>query len=84
MAAAQRPVTEEALNETASEAAWKSIPSWFIYGDEDKNIPPQALGFMAERAKSKHTDVVKGASHALMVSQPEAVAKLIERAATAQ
>ncbi len=84
MAAAQRPVTEEALNETASEAAWKSIPSWFIYGDEDKNIPPQALAFRAERAKSKHTDVVKGASHALMVSQPEAVAKLIERAATAQ
>lgn len=83
MAAAQRPITEEALNEAASEAAWRSVPSWFIYGDADKNIPPQVLAFMAERAKSKHTDVMKGASHAVMVSHPEAVAKLIERAATA-
>lgn len=82
MAAGQRPVTEAALNEAASAAAWKSIPSWFIYGDKDKNIPPQALSFMAERASSRQTEVVQGGSHAVMVSNPKAVAKMIERAAT--
>jgi pimeloyl-ACP methyl ester carboxylesterase len=81
MAATQRPVTEAALSEAAPTPAWKTIPSWFIYGDRDKNIPPQALGFMAERAHSKQTVVVNGASHVVMVSKPQAVAKIIESAA---
>ncbi|WP_423203730.1 alpha/beta hydrolase [Pseudomonas kribbensis] len=81
MAATQRPVTEAALNEAASEPAWKTIPSWFVYGDKDKNIPPQAMAFMAERAHAKKTVVVKGASHVVMVSNPKAVASLIEAAA---
>jgi len=84
MAATQRPVTEAALNEAASEPAWKSIPSWFVYGDKDKNIPPQAMAFMAERAHAKKTVVVKGASHVVMVSNPKTVASLIESAATAK
>jgi pimeloyl-ACP methyl ester carboxylesterase len=82
MAAGQRPVTDIALNELASSAAWKSIPSWFIYGDADRNIPAQVLAFMADRAHAKQTEVVKGASHAVMVSNPKAVAKLIRQAAT--
>jgi pimeloyl-ACP methyl ester carboxylesterase len=82
MAAGQRPATEAALNASATAAAWKSTPSWFIYGDQDKNIPPQALGFMAERANSKQTEVVRGGSHVVMISNPKAVAKMIERAAT--
>jgi pimeloyl-ACP methyl ester carboxylesterase len=81
MAAAQRPVTVEALNEPATEPAWKTIPSWFVYGDKDKNIPPQAQAFMAERAHSKQTVVVKGASHVVMISNPKVVAQLIEKAA---
>jgi len=84
MAATQRPVTEAALNEAASEPAWKTIPSWFVFGDKDKNIPPQAMAFMAERAHAKKTVVVKGASHVVMVSNPKAVASLIEAAATAK
>lgn len=82
MATAQRPITEGALTEHGTNAAWKTIPSWFVYGDADKNIPPQALGWMAERAGSKGTVVVKGASHVVMISHPEAVAKIIEDAAT--
>jgi pimeloyl-ACP methyl ester carboxylesterase len=82
MAAAQRPITEAALNEAPTKSAWKKIPSWFIYGDNDKNIPAQAIAFMASRAHSKQTVVVKGASHVLMVSNPEPVAKLIETAST--
>ncbi len=81
MAATQRPIQETALNEAQTEAAWKKIPSWFIYGDADKNIPPKALAFMAARAHSQDTVVVKGASHVVMVSNPEPVAGLIEKAA---
>ena len=81
MAAGQRPITEAALTEKSGAPAWKNLPSYFIYGDGDKNIPAQALGFMAERADSKRTVVVKGASHVVMFSQPQAVADLIEEAA---
>jgi len=81
MAAGQRPVTEAALKEPAGEAAWKNVPSYFVYGDADKNIPPAAMAWMAERAKSKETVVVKGASHVLMVSHPETISKVIEDAA---
>lgn len=83
MAATQRPVTEAALNEKSGDAAWKTIPSYFIYGTADKNIPPQAIAFMAKRARAKDVVVVKGASHVVMVSHPEAVAHLIEEAARA-
>jgi pimeloyl-ACP methyl ester carboxylesterase len=84
MAATQRPITEAALNEKQTEAAWKTIPSWFVYGDKDKNIPPQASAFMAARAHSRETVVIEGASHVVMVSNPAPVAKLIERAAEPQ
>ena len=84
MAATQRPIAEAALNEKSGDAAWKTIPSWFIYGDADKNIPPQAIAFMAKRADAKDVVVVKGASHVVMVSHPAAVAKLIETAASAK
>lgn len=81
MAATQRPIKAAALSETAPAPAWKAIPSWSIYGSADLNIPPQAMGFMAERAKARKTVVVKGGSHALMVSHPREVAALIEDAA---
>ncbi len=81
MAAGQRPITEAALTEKSGKPAWKALPSYFVYGDGDKNIPAQALAFMAERAGSKHTVVVKGASHVVMVSKPAVVAALIEEAA---
>jgi pimeloyl-ACP methyl ester carboxylesterase len=84
MAATQRPITEAALNEPQTGAAWKNIPSWFIYGDKDKNIPPEASAFMAARARSRETVVIKGASHVVMVSNPTPVAKLIENAAEAE
>jgi len=84
MAATQRPVTEAALNEPSGKASWKWIPSWFVYGDNDKNIPPKVQAFMSERAHSRQTVVIKGASHVTMVSHPATVSKLIERAAEAK
>ena len=82
-AATQRPITDVAFAEPATEPAWKKIPSWFVYGDGDTAIPPQALAFMAERAHPKETVVVPGASHVVMVSHPDAVAEVIEHAAIA-
>ncbi|MBT2767638.1 alpha/beta hydrolase [Stenotrophomonas sp. ISL-67] len=84
MAAGQRPVTDAALHEASTSAAWNTIPSWFVYGSADLNIPPAALAFMAERAHSRKTVVINGASHVVMVSHPAEVAALIEQAALAK
>lgn len=84
MAATQRPVTQAALAETLGGAAWKTLPSYAVYGSEDRNIPPAVMRFMAERAHSRKTVVIDGASHALMVSHPAEVAALIEEAASAR
>ncbi|EQB16487.1 alpha/beta fold hydrolase [Novosphingobium lindaniclasticum] len=84
MAAGQRPVTDAALSEASTAPAWKHVPSWFVYGDADRNIPPAAMRFMAQRAGARETLVVKGASHVVMVSHPAEVAGVIERAAAAQ
>lgn len=84
MAVAQRPVAEAALGETNKGASWKQVPSYFVYGTADKNIPAAALEFMAKRAGSRNTVVVKDASHVVMTSNPEPVAALIERAISEQ
>lgn len=84
MAAGQRPVTVKALNEPfAATPAWKSVPSYFIYGSADKNIPAAAIEFMAKRAAAKKTVAINGASHVVMTSHPAEVAELIEAAAAA-
>ncbi|MGB3328858.1 MAG: alpha/beta hydrolase [Thermomicrobiales bacterium] len=77
MAATQRPVTEAALTEGAGEPGWKSIPSWFVYGELDKNIPAQTVAYMAERAGAKQSVEVPGASHVVMISQPQKVVDVI-------
>jgi pimeloyl-ACP methyl ester carboxylesterase len=79
MAATQRPVTEFALSEglPTAEPAWKSLPSWFVFGDQDLNIPAALHRFVAERAGSKGTTEIAGASHAVSVSEPDAVTSTI-------
>lgn len=79
MAVTQRPVTSAALEEGASEPAWKTIPSWVLVATQDLNIPPQTQRFMAERANA-HTVEVR-ASHAVSVSRPDAVAQILQEAA---
>ncbi len=83
MAVTQRPVTEGALTEASGEPAWKTIPSWVIYGEQDKNIPAAAVEFMAKRAGAKKTVAIPGASHVVMLSHAREVARLIDEAATA-
>jgi pimeloyl-ACP methyl ester carboxylesterase len=82
MAATQRPVTLAALQEPTRTAAWKTLPSYMIYGSADRNIPAAAMKFMAERAHARKTVVVEGASHVVMISHPHEVAALIEDAAS--
>ena len=83
MAAAQRPIAMAALKEVSGTPSWKAIPSWFVYGSLDKNIPPALQPFMAKRASAKKTVEVPGASHVVMTSHPAVVANLIEEAAAA-
>ncbi|GHJ48279.1 alpha/beta hydrolase [Catellatospora sp. TT07R-123] len=83
MAVTQRPIAQAALAEKAEAAAWKTIPSYFVYGSADKNIPAAVQDFMAKRAGAKETVVVGDASHVIMVSHPDVVAKMIQDAATA-
>jgi pimeloyl-ACP methyl ester carboxylesterase len=79
MYATQRPVTELALTTglPATAPAWASIPSWFVIGDADLCIPAELQRFLANRAGAKSVREVPGASHAISVSQPDAVAAAI-------
>jgi pimeloyl-ACP methyl ester carboxylesterase len=82
MAATQRPVTLQALEEPAGERPlWKELPSWFLIAAEDRNIPAALQHHMAERAGARRTIEIAGASHAVAVSQPDATAQLILEAA---
>jgi pimeloyl-ACP methyl ester carboxylesterase len=84
MAVTQRPITQAALTDPSGAAAWRSIPSWFVFGSADRNIPAAAHRFMARRAGAKRIVEVRGASHAVGVSHPGAVAELIVQAANAR
>ena len=79
MANSQVPWGVVALNGAVTEPAWKSKPSWYLVSTEDRMIPPAAQRSMSKRAGSDAVEV-KG-SHAVYVSQPQAVADLIKKAA---
>ena len=80
MADSQVPWGLNALGGAVSEPAWKAKPSWYLLTTEDRMIPPGAQRLMSKRAGATVVEV-KG-SHAVYVSQPQAVAHLIEQAAT--
>ena len=80
MADSQVPWGVDALGGTISEAAWRSKPSWYLVATDDRMIPPPAQRSMAERAGA--TVVEAAASHSIYLSQPAAVAELIEQAAS--
>ena len=73
MAVTQRPVTQEALVEPSGDRPlWKELPSWFVFGEEDRNIPAALERYMAERAGAHRTIEIPGASHAVPVAHPSA------------
>ena len=77
---AQVPWGVDALGESISEPAWKSKPSWYLIATEDRMIPPPAQQQMSARAGSTVVEAV--GSHSIFLSQPAAVAELIETAAS--
>ena len=79
MAATQRPVAGAALQEQATAAGWKTIPSWYLVSEQDNGVSPEAQRFMADRMKAT-TESING-SHAAFIAQPRKVAQFIERAA---
>ena len=84
MAITQRPITEAALFEPSGDRPlWRSVPSWFIFGELDHNIPAGAHRIMAGRADAQRTIEVPGASHVVGVSHPAETAQLVFEAAGA-
>jgi pimeloyl-ACP methyl ester carboxylesterase len=79
MADSQVPWGVEALEGKITAPAWKTTPSWYLVVTDDKMIPPPAQRFMSERAGSTVVEVP--GSHAVYVSNPQAVAALIAKAA---
>ncbi len=79
MADSQVPWGLEALGGAISQPAWKAKPSWYLVSTDDKMIPPPAQRLMSQRAGAKVVEA-KG-SHSIYVSQPQAVASIIEMAA---
>ena len=79
MADSQVPWGEAALGGTINEPAWKTKPTWYLLTTADKMIPPDAQRMMSRRAGA--TVIEATGSHAIYVSQPQAVAALIETAA---
>ncbi|MFJ4541936.1 alpha/beta fold hydrolase [Streptomyces tibetensis] len=82
LAVTQRSVRVQALTaELSGTPAWRTLPSWAVVATQDHAIPGQAQEFMAERAGSHIVRI--DASHAVSISQPDAVADLIIEAAKA-
>jgi pimeloyl-ACP methyl ester carboxylesterase len=79
MWAVQQALAGSAFADVMGVPAWKSLPSWYLVATEDEAIPPDAERQFAARMGA--TTVEVAASHVAMVSHPEDVAGLIERAA---
>src|SRR3954447_3789830 len=80
MADSQVPWGVAALEGAVTDPAWRAKPSWYLVASDDRMIPPAAQRAMAERAGATVTEVP--GSHSVYVSQPKAVASLIEQAAS--
>jgi pimeloyl-ACP methyl ester carboxylesterase len=78
MADSQVPWGVDALAGAITEPAWRTKPTWYLIATEDRMIPPDAQRFMSQRANAKVSETA--ASHSVYISQPEAVAAIIETA----
>ena len=82
MATTQRLIAQAALEEQSGpRPLWQHVPSSFVIGAEDRNIPAALQRSLAERAQSRRTVEIPGASHAVAVSHPNETADLILQAA---
>jgi pimeloyl-ACP methyl ester carboxylesterase len=82
MAVTQRPITDAALNEpSGATSLWSTVPSWFVYGELDDNIPAGAHKIMADRARARSVVEIPGASHVVPVSHPAETVRVVLEAA---
>ena len=79
MAATQKPIKGSAFGESVPQAAWKTIPSWYIVAQDDQALNPNLERFFAKRIGAKTTEIKS--SHVPFISHPAEVARLIEQAA---
>ena len=79
LAAAQVPPNASIFNTTAGRPAWKSLPSWSLFGSEDRMIHPDQHRWMAKRSKATAREI--SASHVPFLSHPDEVAQIILEAA---
>ena len=82
MAISQRSISATAFDDPATAAAWRATPSWAVFGTADQPVAPELQRFAYDRAGSAVTEVT-GASHLLMLSQPDIVAGVIREAVMA-
>ncbi|MGB3329655.1 MAG: alpha/beta fold hydrolase, partial [Thermomicrobiales bacterium] len=80
LAATQRPLIFSSFVEPAPSAAWKTLPTWALVATDDRTLG-DATAFMAERSGSTITRIE--ASHAVLVSHPDAVVEVINSAIAA-
>jgi len=81
MAATQKPLNRSVFTASPSEAAWKTIPSWYVVSQEDRAINPDLERFYAKRMGAKTTEIKS--SHVSFISHPAEITRLIEEAASA-
>jgi pimeloyl-ACP methyl ester carboxylesterase len=79
LATTQMPLDVAALSDPSGPPAWRDIPSWYLLATKDQIIPPELARTMAKRAGSTLEEI--DSSHAVLLSQPAAVAELISRVA---
>ncbi|MBD3885054.1 alpha/beta hydrolase [Phormidium tenue FACHB-886] len=80
LAATQKPPAKVVFEQSVDSAAWQTIPSWYLVGQEDQAINPELERFMANRIGAKTTEIK--ASHVSYISHPKEVASLISEAAS--
>jgi pimeloyl-ACP methyl ester carboxylesterase len=78
-AATQKPVAGNVFGASPPQAAWRTIPSWYLVATEDRAINPDLERFYAKRMSARTTEVKS--SHIMYISHPVEVAKVIEEAA---
>jgi pimeloyl-ACP methyl ester carboxylesterase len=81
MYAVQQPLASSAFTDVMGEPAWKSLPAWYLVAQNDEALPPDAERMFASRMGA--TTVEVPSSHVAMVSHPQEVTDLVEKAAEA-
>ena len=81
MFAVQQALSASTLGDVMGTPAWKSLPSWYMVAADDQAIPPDAERLFAKRMGATTVEVASG--HVAMVSHPDEVITLTERAAEA-